>query len=86
MEIVDSLLNGGDATAKIRALQASGHLNNTLKIFAPNFRLSGSVMSVANEPSVAVRPVELVTSVLLMRSSEERLCSESGRGSYTRDH
>src|ERR1700694_308664 len=41
MEIVDGLLNGSDATAKIRALQASGHLDNTLKIFAPNFRLSG---------------------------------------------
>src|ERR1700676_1008185 len=39
MQIVDSLLNGSDATAKIRALQASGDLNNTLKIFAPNFRL-----------------------------------------------
>src|ERR1700687_6255222 len=41
MEIIDSLLNGGDAAAKIRALQASGDLNYTLKIFAPNFRLSG---------------------------------------------
>ena len=39
MQIVDSLLNGSDATAKIRALQPSGDLNNTLKIFAPNFRL-----------------------------------------------
>src|SRR5260370_30846219 len=39
MEIVDSLLNGSDATAKIRALQASGDLNNTLKILSPNFRL-----------------------------------------------
>src|ERR1700687_6503824 len=41
MEIIDSLLNGGDAAAKIRALQASGDLNYTLKVFAPNFRLSG---------------------------------------------
>src|ERR1700674_2913378 len=40
MQIVDSLMNGSDATAKIRALQASGDLDNTLKIFAPNFRLS----------------------------------------------
>src|SRR6266550_9437685 len=39
MEIIDSFLNGSDATAKIRALQASGDLNNTLKILSPNFRL-----------------------------------------------
>src|SRR5258708_36826575 len=32
-------------------------------------------MRVAKEPSVAVRQVELATRVLLIRSSEERLCS-----------
>src|SRR6266850_2367265 len=31
--------NGSNATSKIRALQASGDLNDTLKILAPNFRL-----------------------------------------------
>src|SRR5260370_12455957 len=41
MEIADRLPNGSDATAKARTLQASGDLNNTLKIFAPDFRLPG---------------------------------------------
>src|SRR5712692_10669846 len=40
MQTVDSLLNGSDATAKIRSLEASGDLNNTLKVFAPDFRLA----------------------------------------------
>src|SRR6267143_3765515 len=39
MQVVDSLLNGSNAAAKVRSFQARGDLNKTLKIFAPNFRL-----------------------------------------------
>src|SRR5712692_7947771 len=41
MEIVNGLLHGGDAGAKIHTFQSPGDLNEALQILSANFRLAG---------------------------------------------
>jgi len=75
MQIVHSFLDGSDACAKVHTFEATGYLHQALQILPADFRLSGIMLMAAKEPSVAVRPVELVNKALLISSSEERFCS-----------
>jgi len=71
----DCFLDRSDAWCRDPHLRSARDLHQTLQIFATDSVWPGSMVRVARERSVAVRPVELVSRALLMLSSEERFCS-----------
>ena len=75
VEVVYRLLHRLDRAAQVGAFQPRRHGHVALQVLAANLVLAGHSLTVASVPSVAVWPAELLSSVLLIASSELRFAS-----------